>query len=75
MTEQEFELEVQDLMRIYEGAVDAMPPKTRNVFLMHRVDELSYRQIHERLGISVATVEYHMMKALAQISKAMDDSE
>ncbi len=73
--EQEFELEVQDLMRIYEGAVDAMPPKTRNVFLMHRVDELSYRQIHERLGISVATVEYHMMKALAQISKAMDDSE
>ena len=73
--EQEFGLEAQDLMRIYEGAVDAMPPKTRNVFLMHRVDELSYRQIHERLGISIATVEYHMMKALAHISKAVDDSE
>lgn len=73
--EQEFGLAAQDLMRIYEGAVDAMPPKTRNVFLMHRVDELSYRQIHERLGISIATVEYHMMKALAHISKAVDDSE
>ena len=49
-----------------------MPPKTRRVFLMHRVDELSYREIHELLGISIATVEYHMMKALGQISKVVD---
>lgn len=69
---QEWNLEAADLLRLYEAAVDAMPPKTRRVFLMHRVDELSYREIHERLGISIATVEYHMMKALGQISKAVD---
>jgi RNA polymerase sigma-70 factor (ECF subfamily) len=40
---------------------------------MHRVDELSYREIHEALGISIATVEYHMMRALAQISKVVDE--
>ena len=69
---QEWNLEAADLLRLYEAAVDAMPPKTRRVFLMHRVDELSYREIHEMLGISIATVEYHMMKALSQISKAVD---
>lgn len=69
---QEWNLEAADLLRLYETAVDAMPPKTRRVFLMHRVDELSYREIHELLGISIATVEYHMMKALNQISKAVD---
>jgi len=69
---QEWNLEAADLLRLYEAAVDAMPPKTRRVFLMHRVDELSYREIHELLGISIATVEYHMMKALGQISKAVD---
>lgn len=70
--DQEWNLEASDLIRLYEAAVDAMPPKTQRVFLMHRVDELSYREIHEQLGISIATVEYHMMKALGHISKAVD---
>ena len=70
--EQEWNLEAADLLRLYETAVDAMPAKTRRVFLMHRVDELSYREIHELLGISVATVEYHMMKALGHISRAVE---
>lgn len=69
---QEWNIDAADLLRLYEDAVDGMPPKTRRVFLMHRVDELSYREIHERVGISVATVEYHMMKALAQIDAALD---
>lgn len=69
---QEHELHVQDLRAIYDKALRAMPEKTRRVFLMHRVDECSYREIHERLGISMATVEYHMMKALTQISEAVD---
>ena len=69
---QEWNLEAADLLRLYETAVDAMPAKTRRIFLMHRVDELTYREIHELLGISIATVEYHMMKALSQISKAVD---
>lgn len=70
--EQEWAIEAGDLLRMYEAAVDAMPPKTRRVFLMHRVDELSYRDIHEQLGISIATVEYHMMKALREIAKVID---
>lgn len=70
--QQEWGLEASDLLRLYEAAIDELPDKTRRVFLMHRVDELSYRQIHERLGISVATVEYHMMKALAHIARSVD---
>lgn len=69
--EQEYVLHAEDLMRAFERATSTMPEKTRRVFLMHRVDELSYREIHEVLGISVATVEYHMMKALAHLSKEM----
>ena len=70
--EQCLNLEASDLLRLYENAVDTLPEKTRRVFLMHRVDEMSYRQIHERLEISVATVEYHMVKALAHISRHVD---
>lgn len=70
--QQEWGLAAGDLLKLYERAVDALPDKTRQVFLLHRVDELSYREIHERLGISVATVEYHMMKALAHIAREVD---
>lgn len=70
--EQEWYIEANDLLGLYEQAVDAMPWKTRRVFLMHRVDEMSYREIHEALGISIATVEYHMMKALGHIAKVVD---
>lgn len=69
---QELELEAAELLRLYEEAVDGLPPKTRRVYLMQRVDELSYREIHERLGISIGTVEYHMMKALAHIERVVD---
>lgn len=70
--EQEWNMEAADLLRQYEDAVEAMSPKTRRVFLMHRVDEMSYREIHQALGISVATVEYHMMKALSKIAALVE---
>ena len=70
--EQELGMEAADLLRLYNRAVMGLSEKTRRVFLMHRVEELSYREIHQRLGISVATVEYHMMKALAHIAQVVD---
>lgn len=70
--EQEHALEATDLLRIYDHAVGGLPEKTRRVFLMHRVDEYSYREIHEQLGISIATVEYHMIKALRHIARHVD---
>ena len=57
-------MEAADLLRLYRQAVRAMPLKTRRVFVLHRLRHRSYKQIAEQLGISVATVEYHMMRAL-----------
>lgn len=48
------------------GAIDALPPKTREVFLLYHVEGLPYRAIGERLGISPRTVEYHLRTALEQ---------
>ncbi len=70
--QQEWGIEVDDLQKLYESAIDDLPAKTRRVFLMHRVDDLSYREIHKKLGISIATVEYHMIKALAHIARTVD---
>lgn len=62
--EQTWRIEAMDLQRLYRRTVRAMRPKTRRVFVMHRVHRLTYRQIAQEVGISVATVEYHMARAL-----------
>ena len=72
--EQAWRIEAADLLRLYRQAVRAMPLKTRRVFIMHRLRRLPYKQIAEQLGISVATVEYHMMRALARCRSATDEN-
>lgn len=70
--EQAHAIEAQDVMKQYRKALSELTPKTREVFLLHRVEELSYKEIADRLGISVHTVEYHMVRALVHIDKALD---
>ena len=41
-----------------------MPPRTREVFLLHRFEEMTYPAIAHALGISVSAVEKHIMIAL-----------
>ncbi|WP_282010070.1 RNA polymerase sigma factor [Nitrospina watsonii] len=52
-------------------AVATLPPRCREVFLMNRLDGLSYSQIAERLGISLNMVEKHIIKALLHCRKKL----
>jgi len=70
---QEEEIEARDLLRCYEQAVAGLSDKTRRVFLLQRVEGLTYDAIRIRLGISMGTVEYHMMRAIAHIDRALED--
>lgn len=45
--------------------VDELPPRQREVFLMHKFDGLSHAEIAEKLGITKSGVEKLVMKALA----------
>ena len=62
--EQEWMMEASDFMRRYEEALSELPSRTREVFRLHRQEELTYQEIAEKLGISVDGVKYHMKKAL-----------
>lgn len=49
-----------------DRALAALPLPVKTVFLLSRLDGLSYPQIAEHMGISAATVERHMKRALLQ---------
>ncbi|MDX8340609.1 RNA polymerase sigma factor [Draconibacterium sp. IB214405] len=48
----------------YNQALERMPEKQRTVFLMSRVDQLTYNEIAEMVGVSVKAVEKRMKLAL-----------
>lgn len=55
------------------AAIRALPPKTRDAFLLHRFESLTYRQIADRLGVSVSMVEKHIAVALRELKKSRAD--
>lgn len=61
--------ELNQMREHYRLAIDRLPPRTKEVYLLHRVDELGYRQIAEQLSISMRTVEWHVAEAIVRIGK------
>lgn len=45
-----------------------LPERTRNVFILARLEQMRHAEIARRLGISVSAVEKHIVKALAHLS-------
>jgi RNA polymerase sigma-70 factor, ECF subfamily len=54
-------------------AINELPDKCREVFLLSRYDNLKYNEIAARLQISVKTVETQMSKALQLMRQRLSD--
>lgn len=51
-------------LALFARAVAALPPQCRRAFLMRRIDGLAYKQIANRMNISVSAVEKHVAVGL-----------
>lgn len=49
-------------------AFDALPPRCREVVWLNKVDELTYQQVAERLGVTQKTVEKQMTKGVRRLA-------
>ena len=56
-----------------ERAMLKLPRSTREIFLAHRLDDMSYLEIADRTGLTIRQVERHMAKALYWVCKELDD--
>lgn len=63
-------LEARDRLRRLEAALERLKPRTREIFLAHRIDGYSYAEIASRAGLSIKTVEMHMTRAIAFLEKS-----
>lgn len=68
----EQKIEYEELKKHYERSLANLPEKQRTVFLMNRLEEMTYKEIAQRLELSVKAVEKRMSLALSELRKAIN---
>jgi RNA polymerase sigma factor (sigma-70 family) len=49
------------------AAVQELPKRTRQIFVLHRIEGLTYDDVADRLGISQSSVQKHLAMALQHV--------
>jgi RNA polymerase sigma-70 factor (ECF subfamily) len=66
-------LEYKELEYLLAKTIQKLPERRRQIFNMHRMNGIKYKDIAERLAISVKTVEAEMTKAYRVLRKEVDN--
>ena len=65
----EDEVEGRRKMAVFADAVSALPPQCRQVFVLRKIQGLSQKEVAQKLGLSVSTVEKHLATGLLKCSE------
>ena len=65
------QLEHDELKAKIDNAIDSLPERCREVFVLSRFEKMSHKEIAESMAISPKTVENQITKALKAISSAL----
>ncbi|PWB93451.1 RNA polymerase sigma factor [Methylosinus sporium] len=64
--------ETEELARRLMEAIEALPPKCRQAFVMRRFEDLGHEEIAARMGVSRNMVEKHLRLAMERCRAALD---
>lgn len=67
--------DAQQCLEKLQDTLDALSPKVRATFMLHRRDGVSIEEIADRLGISVPMAKKNLMNALLQFRQQLDPAE
>jgi len=62
-----------ELMEQLDHAIKNLPEDYRNAFEMNRFDEMTYKEIAEKLDVSEKTIAYRISQALKILRKELKD--
>ncbi|MEJ0035764.1 MAG: RNA polymerase sigma factor [Gammaproteobacteria bacterium] len=62
--------QLQECLAAAQRVLDQLPPRRREVFWLFRVEGYACREIAERLGLSLKTVQNHVMRVIVTLRDA-----
>lgn len=63
----------QEEVRRINDAINTLPPKCKEVFMLAKIEKLPYKEISQILNISVKTINIHISKAITSIEKILNN--
>lgn len=67
------EISYKELEKSFQQAIQKLPERRREIFILSRIEKLSYKEISEKLGISENTVDTQIRNALNFLRLQMGD--
>ncbi|WP_353122780.1 RNA polymerase sigma-70 factor [Dysgonomonas capnocytophagoides] len=59
----------EELLLVYINTLEELPPRCREIFILIREQELSYKEVAEQLNISPKTVDAQIQKAVSTLKE------
>lgn len=56
-------------LRAVLRALEELPPRTRDIFVLSRLEKLKHAEIASRMGVSVSAVEKNLVRAVAHLAR------
>ena len=64
----------EQMIGVLRSALDELPAKCRQIFVLHRVEGLGRAQIASRMGLGERMVRLYMARALEHLRRRLDDA-
>jgi RNA polymerase sigma factor (sigma-70 family) len=59
-------------LRAVMSALDGLETRTRDIFVLYRIERMKQQEIANLLGISLSSVEKHLVKAVTFLTQKFD---
>jgi len=63
----------QETVAEIENAIDVLPAQCKEVFLLVRIEGLSYQEVAEKLGVSINTVRTQITRAMTKLRESLGE--
>jgi len=67
------EIDYKELKQKFEGVLNELPPRQKEIFQLSREEGLSNKEIADKLGISIQTVKNHLVTTLSFLKSKLDN--
>ncbi|MDR1723493.1 MAG: RNA polymerase sigma-70 factor [Tannerella sp.] len=67
------DVSIEELYKATRKAIEELPETYRETFQLHRLYDMSYRQLAERFNVSQKTIEYRMSSSLKILREKLKD--
>lgn len=62
-----------DMLKVTQNFINTLPNQQREVFKMSKIEQLSHKEISDKLNLSIRTIENHVFRATQKLKERLSE--